>query len=226
MERTRVSLISILVFMLTHFKKRKSKLKNAGFTVVELLVTIAIVVLVTGLIMIQYSAFNNSVLLKNQAYLTAFDIREAQTLAVSVKGQGGQFREEYGIHFTVDGQSPDSYILFQDNDSNGEYYPVRYDAGEEVGTPYMVDPRFVIVNLCATNGSGRTCYADDPATSNETVDATLRSITTSFRRPNFDAAFYSPSKSNITSIEIKLGTPNGDIERTVLVYQTGQISVE
>ncbi len=209
----------------TLYKRVKEK-EIRGFTIVELLVTIAIVVLVTGLIMIQYSAFNNSVLLKNQAYLTAFDIREAQALAVSVKGQGGEFHEEYGLHFVVDGEAPDSYILFQDRDSNGVHFPVHYDEGEEVGSPYMVNPRFFIANLCASSGLSRTCYVDDADTNDESVDSTLNNITVSFRRPDFDAVFYSPAKTNIQSVEIHLGTPSSDLVKKVIVYKTGQISVE
>jgi hypothetical protein len=190
------------------------------------MVTVTIVVLVTAIIMVQYASFNNSVLMRNQAYLTAFDIREAQAYAVSIKGRGGEFREEYGIHFTLDGTAPDSYILFQDNDANGEHTPARYHTGEEVGQPYRVDPRFIIKNLCATSAGSRTCTIDDPRTTNETIDATLRSLTVSFKRPDFDARFYSPTKTGIQSIDVQFGTESSTIVRTVTIYQTGQVSVD
>jgi type II secretory pathway pseudopilin PulG len=211
--------------MAFHFKLAPKHVLSYGFTVVELMVTVTIVVLVTAIIMIQYASFNNSVLLRNQAYLTAFDIREAQALAVSVKGRGGEFREEYGIYFTYDGATPDSYILFQDNESNGDHSPARYHTTEAVGQPYRVDPRFLIKNLCATNSSSRTCTQDDPKTTDETVDPNLNNISLSFKRPDFDAQFYSPAKSGIQSIDIQLGTPSGSVVRTVTVYQTGQVSV-
>ncbi len=215
-----------LNFFHTYSKKLSSQ--RAGFTVIELMVTVAIVVLVTAIIMIQYASFNNSVLMRNQAYLTAFDIREAQSAAVSVRGKGSEFREEYGIHFTLDGAAPDAYLLFQDRNTNGDHSPVRYHVGEEVGLPYKVDPRFIIKNLCASHGSGRTCYRDDPKTTDETINAGLTALTLSFKRPDFDAAFYSPNValSSIQSIEIHFGTPNGTSQRSVVVYGTGQISVE
>jgi len=197
-----------------------------GFTIVELMVTITIVVLVTGLIMIQYSSFNSSVLLTSQAYLTAFDLREAQSLAVSVRGQGSQFREEYGIFFDVTGSTPNEYILFQDDDARGVHNPARYNVGEAVGVPYKVDPRFTIVNMCATNSSSRTCYVDDPNTAGEAVSAALHDLAVSFKRPDFDADFYSSGKTNIQSAEIKLSTQNSPIIRTVTIYNTGQISVD
>ena len=198
---------------------------KSGFTIIELMVTITIVVLVTGLIMIQYSSFNSSVLLKSQAYLTAFDIREAQTLAVGVRGQGAEFREEYGLYFSMAASDRNWYVLFQDKDALGVQNPVRFQPGEEIGVPYKVDPRFSIINICATNSSSRTCYAADPHVTGEVVDTTVNSLAISFKRPDFDAMFYVPGKSNVLSVEIKFGTPNSTIVRTVTVYQTGQISV-
>ena len=211
-----------LSFRNTYVRKAHS---SRAFTVVELMVTVTIVVLVTGLIMIQYSAFNNSVLLKSQAYLTAFDIREAQSMAVSIRGQGNEFREEYGLYFKMN--SADEYLLFQDNDTNGTYSPARYDTGEEVGLPYRVDPRFSIVNLCIKQGSVRTCYAEDPDTPTaESLDPDLASLTISFSRPNFDALFFVPNESGISSAEIIFSPHNNAVRRKVSVFQTGQISVD
>lgn len=211
------------------FKTRTSARFIRGFTVIELMVTIAIVVLVTGLIMIQYSSFNNSVLLRNQAYMTAFDLREAQSLAVGVKGQGAEFREEYGLYFDMDTQT--KYLLFQDNETepNRSHYPARYNEGEEIGVPYRIDPRFIIKNLCATNSGSRTCLRDDlDPTTNETVNVNVRALAVSFRRPDFEASFHVPDTSitNIQSAEIIFGTASGVTERSVIIYKTGQVSVD
>lgn len=219
---------------MSHFflKTKKHNTLQKGFTVIELMVTIAIVVLVTGLIMIQYSSFNNSVLMRNQAYLTAFDVREAQALAVSVKGKGSQFREEYGIYFDV--TNPNTYLLFQDNSANGDHALARYNDDrdnnyqndEKVGQLYRVDPRFVIKNICASSAS-RSCLQDDlDPTTEEDIDAELSAISISFRRPDFEASFYSPRKTSIQSAEIIFGTENGSITRSVIIYKTGQVSVD
>lgn len=207
------------------YKKNKLFLAERAFTIIELMVTITIVVLVTGVIMLQYSSFNSSVLLTSQAYLTAFDIREAQSLAIGVRGQGGQFREEYGLYFNMRGANPNQYLLFQDNVAFGAHDPARYQAGEQIGVPYLVDPRFSIVNICATNSSGRTCYVDDPATAGETVNATMFDIAITFKRPDFDADFYNAGKANIQSVEIMFGTQGSAIVRTVNIEKTGQINV-
>ncbi len=207
---------------LTSYLPKQATLR--GFTIIELMVTLGIVVLVTGLVMIRYSSFNSSVLLTSQAYLTGFDIREAQSLAVSVRGNSEEFREEYGMYFTLD--TPNQYLLFQDDDSLGETSPAHYDAGEAIGIPYRVDSRFEIVNICATNNSSRTCNSDDPETTGEVVDATLDDLTVTFQRPDFDAALYSPVKTGLLSGEIHFGTADSEHIRKVLVYASGQIGVE
>jgi prepilin-type N-terminal cleavage/methylation domain-containing protein len=191
-------------------KKNGSITSSTGFTLIELMVTITIVVLVTGLVMVQYSSFNNSVLLTDQAYLTAFDIREAQTLAVSVRGQNGEFRVEYGLYFNKSATANNKYLLFQDQ---GTVEPPRYDVGEEVGLPYKVDPRFTISNICGTSTSVPVC-------------TDLNSVSISFKRPNFDATFYSVDKANLESVTIEFEPLNGAITRKVLVYKTGQVSVQ
>jgi len=197
---------------------------SSGFTVVELLVTLGIVVLVTGIVMINYASFNSSVLLTSQAYLTGFDLREAQSLAISVRGNASQFTEEYGMYFSM--STPDRYSLFQDNNANGDNSPARYNAGEAIGTPYKVDARFTITNLCATNSSSRTCYADDPATTGEVIDPALSDLAISFKRPDFDADIYSSAKSNIISAEIHFGSAGVSHQKKVVVQSSGQINID
>jgi type II secretory pathway pseudopilin PulG len=211
---------------MSHGINTELKENNQGFTVVELLVTIGIVVLVTGLIMIRYSSFNSSVLLTSQAYLLGFDVREAQSLAVSVRGNASEFHEEYGLYFNM--TSPNEYLIFQDDDTNGDHDPARYHAGEEIGSPYNLDSRFTIVNLCGTNSASRTCYASDPDTTGEVVDTAFSSVAISFKRPDFDAAFYNASKSNLQSVEVHISARNGErpITKKVLIYASGEITID
>jgi prepilin-type N-terminal cleavage/methylation domain-containing protein len=213
------------MFRLDKYKRPLST--QRAFTIVELLVTLTIVVLVTGIVMIRYSSFNSSVLLTSQAYLTAFDVREAQSLAVSVRGRSSEFREEYGLYFDMG--TPNSYILFQDDDSNGENDPVRYNTSandEAIGSPYKIDPRFTILNVCGTNNSSRTCYTDDEDTLGEVVDVAFNNVAISFQRPDFDAEFYSSAKSNIQTVEIIIGNEDNPITKKVTIHSSGQITVE
>jgi len=198
---------------------------SGGFTLIELMVTLGIVVLATGLVMIRYASFNSSVLLTSLAYEVAFDLRETQSLAISVRGNQSIFRQEYGMHF--DASSPNQYILMQDSNggSNDQDLKtgapfIRYDQGEMIGNPIIIDPRFTMVDLCATSmGGGRVCY---------TQNNYPRFITIAFARPDFDAIMHGDGIGQLRSAEIIFGPGNGEsaITRSVVVNANGQISVD
>lgn len=193
--------------------KTQKSIANNGFTVIELMVTITIIVLVTAVVLVNYSSFNSSVLLTNQAYVTAFDLREAQSLAVSVRGNQGAFKEEYGLHFDTTPGNDNKYILFQDNGTNN---PAQYDpvTDKVIGTPNIVDPRFKINNLYVSNGS--------------VTNSQVTTLDVTFKRPNFDAVMYSssPTVGSITSAKIEFTPINGGLTRTVVISSSGQISVQ
>ena len=180
-----------------------------GFSILEVLITAAIIGIITAVIVVRYSAFNNAVLLKGQAYEMALDIREAQTFALSVRGSGGEFREDFGLYFDV--AAPDRYILFRDsNDAEGAYY----DQGEQVGVPYFIDSRFELLGICVNSCT-------------DTVD----DISVTFKRPDFDAVFASVDGDSqgigtISDARIQIANAlDTTIVREVEVSPTGQITV-
>ena len=180
-----------------HFKNSQS----AGFSILEVLITAAIIGVVTAIVVIRYGAFNNSVLLKSQAYEMALDLREAQVFAVSVREGSGGFRDEYGIYFTT--ASSTEYQLFIDSSPSNQLY----DPGEELGDPYRLDSRFGITNL-TINGS----------------DVSEFSVV--FKRPDFDAIIEGdPSNTTATIVIEPVSAASGET-RTVEVTSTGQITVQ
>ena len=86
---------------------------TTGFTLVELLVTISIFVILTGVVLFNQARFNSTILLTNLAYDTALTIRQAQTYGINVKEFSGlgEFLP-YGVHFEKDYKT--SFILFAD----------------------------------------------------------------------------------------------------------------
>lgn len=187
---------------------QKRLLRNAarrGFSLLELMVTITIVTLITGIVMFQYSAFDSTVLLKNQAFELALDIRDTQVRAISVRSDersGAEFGGSYGLHFQK--SKPNEYILFQDLNENGQY-----DGGEELAT-YNLDQRFYIDDLFFDGGTGTD----------------IASVV--FRRPNFDARIRSSASAPpAASVHIVIASVrNPSAARTVSVYHSGQISVD
>lgn len=175
----------------------RTQLSQRGFSILEVLITAAIIGTITGLIVLKYGAFNNLILLKNQAYQIALDLRDIQARALSALGDGTNFRDGYGVYFAT--AQNDRYIFFVDlNDNN------IYNTGEEIETR-RIDSRFRLSRLC----NGTSCG--------------ITTMSVVFRRPNFDAKMNNGSVS-LGRIEIVGRT--GSSTRTVQVNAAGQISVE
>lgn len=60
-----------------------------GFTLVELIICVAIFVFLTGLVVTKYSTFNSSILLTNLAYDVALTVRTAQSYGLNVRSIPG-----------------------------------------------------------------------------------------------------------------------------------------
>ncbi|MCA9361352.1 prepilin-type N-terminal cleavage/methylation domain-containing protein [Candidatus Kaiserbacteria bacterium] len=193
-----------MFFKITYNDKKSPA--TAGFSLVELLVTISIVTLITAIVMIRYSSFDSSVLLNNQAYEIALDIRETQVRAISIQardpGTGDAFTSNYGLFYDID--EPTEYIFFQDTGSNNG----KYDLGEEIETLHL-DGRFIISSI----------------TSNGSVTENEASII--FKRPNFDAIMEDDSNNSLNSVEITVQAKrNSSSNRKVIIYSSGQVTVE
>ncbi len=194
-----------------HYVRIGRHLKNSGFGLVELLVSISILVIVMSVILARHSAFNSAVLLQSQAYEVAFQAREIQLFAVGAIGESTDFRNVYGLHFSKSGANQ-KYSLFRD--INGNNY---FNSGEEFGRQGVLDPRFEICDIRGVDGNGDVKYTPD-----------AMSIT--FERPNFDALFHESSGAWDTDtvaaeIDICLRGAAAD-KRTVEITRTGQISVK
>lgn len=105
------------------------KENGAGFTLVELLVSLFIIILLSGIILANYRAGGQQFALQRSANKLAQDIRRAQAMAMSAKetNLGGQVptgqefvpKGGYGIYF--DEGSPSSYVIFADCNENKKY---------------------------------------------------------------------------------------------------------
>lgn len=173
-----------------------------------MLVSISIIALISGVIIFQYSKFDSQVLLRNVAYEVALTVREAQVLAVSVRGNSSDFDQAYGVHFTKD--SP-TYQLFRDSGT----VPRTFDGGDQILATYTISRGTTIGVLCK---NATTCASS----------ASLPDEDVTFKRPDPDATFAHNSVLDpISSLGIVV-TSNKDPSsmRVVEVMTTGQISVQ
>ncbi len=188
---------------------------SQGFSLIELMVTVTIITLITALVMVKYSSFDSSILLNNQAFELALDIRETQVRSISVQaGTGGSdvFSSNYGLYF--DKGNTDEYILFQDLTEQALLVDGRFDEGaEEIGAPFTFDPRFVLNDIYVNNNPS----------------ITVNNASIIFQRPNFDArfGFSAPPGGSVSSVHIVIASVRDpSSKKTVSVYNSGLITVE
>lgn len=204
-----------------HFRRFFSN-RPKGFTLVELIVVSAIVLLMTTFIFLQQSKFSSTTLLRSLSYSVALSIRQAQVYGTSVRESAlgsSLFAQGYGIYVPSAGASSNTYYIFADTtpapSGNG-----AYDNGEALPI-FRLGSGYQIRSLCAVAVAGGSC-------------ATVSSLTIYFRRPNPDACFASSAAAGACALGapaqysrayITVGSNANSDSRTVKVSNTGQITV-
>lgn len=191
-------------------KARSCKLKACGgFTLVELLVSIAIVVLISTVVLVNYSSFESSLTIQSLAYEVALALRQAQVFSLSVQGFGSNFQVAYGIHF--ERSDPTTFFLYVDQNDNATYDP--FPGPDVIIETFTLREGSTIVDLCAQKAT-RQCN--------------LQALDIVYERPNpdanitsFDGTTHIFKNSNAT---IRIRSPRG-IEKIVRAMLSGQISV-
>ncbi len=191
----------------TNFSNRKN---NTGFSMVELLVTISILVLVSAVIFFNNAQFNNHIIVENLAYEISLAIRQAQSYGVQVRETEGSFNEGYGIYFDKDSEQ---FFIFADSyPEDNPNFVYDLDSDEVVDTLRMTGGN-KIDDLCIEKDSTRTCSLTD--------------ISIAFLRPNPNAIIKTSSveDTEYDTVEIQIVSPKG-IKKKIFVNRVGQISVQ
>lgn len=207
-----------------------------GFTLVEMMVVLAIIVIVTVIALLGQSSFNRSLVLTETAYTIAFSIRQAQFLGISGRTTAGVSDAGYGVYF--ENNQTGSYRLFADtspgrtnNLQDGSVCPgrsvatgqeakpgdcIRNGSSEDV-TTYTLNNGFRIARFCGIAASGaETCSGD------------LTSLNISYLRPNTQSIIVGTRgglRYSYTGARINVTSPDGAAERCVVVSKAGHVSV-
>ena len=182
---------------------------QGGFTLIELMVVIGIMLVITTLILARYSQFNGTVLLRDLAYDVGLSIREAQVYGISGRSVDGTFAYRYGVYFSK--AAPTQYTLFGDKNNNQAY------DGDEIVSVYTMRAGYGLSEMCATRSSDG---ASRCASRNE-----ISTLTVMFKRPEPDAIIRSDVVSETyRDVTFTLLSPSG-ATRSVTVTSTGQISI-
>lgn len=196
-----------------------------GFTLVELLVVVSIVIVITAFVLVRHSRFDSTTLLRSLSYSIALSMRQAQVYGTSVRGflQSGtyQYAPGYGVYFSdslgCSGVPNTCYALFADVDGDQSW-----SESETVSTP-IFGRSFTIKSFCAvTAGATVSCYTNDDNSANDDIS----SMVIYFRRPNPEATIYtSPSGPAYSYAYIEVQSSADSGARSVKVTSVGQITV-
>lgn len=201
----------------------RGTIRAGGFTIVELTVVVAIVVVLTSLIMFRHSRFDSSTLLRSLSYSIALSVRQAQVYGTSVRGVGTGtvvYAPGFGVYFSSSlscaAGTGTCYDLF--SDSNGDR---EWESGEKV-TTHTLGRNFKISKFCGvTSGGTESCYTNDGNGSNDAITW----LTVYFRRPNPEAIIYTSSGSTYSYAYIQVQSASETDYRSIKVTTVGQISV-
>lgn len=196
---------------------------RTGFTLFEILVSLAIFTVLTAVIVSKNSQFKGATLISNLAYEVALLYRQTQTYGTAVRGSGPLLETRitagYGLHIDLrdpPNGSNQKIILYIDN-RNPTTPNYLYDSTELRDT-FFIQSGFTIDSVCATVSGSQVCSTDPAYT---TLDVT-------YRRPDptpvikIGAAgvFYTATDATVTLKYYKGSTSK------VLISSTGQISVQ
>jgi|SRR5581483_11970736 len=193
-----------------------------GFTLVEVIISVAIASVIMSVVLWNYSAFNDQLALSSAAQEIAIAIRQAQTYGISARETGagqGNFDSDYGVYLSL--KEPNAYSIFVDTNANKVYDPGQ-GCGSGVQNTECVEKSMlrngvVISAICDESGS---C----PPSSASQLDVT-------FLRPNPDATIdFADDSGFIVSGPSRAGTvvltsPMGRTIR-VEVDNTGEIVIK
>ncbi|MFA6430558.1 MAG: prepilin-type N-terminal cleavage/methylation domain-containing protein [Candidatus Paceibacterota bacterium] len=219
-------------------KKNLKKINSAGFTLVELLVTLSIFAVTTGIVMTSQGKFDNSILLTNTAYDIALTLRQAQTFGVNVKEGSGNASSKFNPYGVVFNNSVKTrFDLFEDlpGGSGGSNYRYKYDGNFICVT--NVDLECVSGFKIKRGHYVKSISIYDNAGASSSVDV----LNISFIRPNPEAIIVADVGANIgsynpalpsaffnlpKSAEIVISSADNSATRTIIVTKVGQIYVK
>ncbi|MDP2704923.1 MAG: prepilin-type N-terminal cleavage/methylation domain-containing protein [Patescibacteria group bacterium] len=182
-----------------NFQKRVS----SGFTLTELLVSIAIMTFVIGVVLFNYRSYDENILADKFANEIILTLREAQVYATSVKEiQPGSddFSGWYGIFFT---DNSTEYLIFNDANQDGQY-----DTGEELQT---YDTQSGLLNVFFTEVLG--------------FPQTAPSVTVTFPRSLSPQIEASVAGVNPIGASFEIYSPRGEARRLVCVWESGRMYI-
>lgn len=207
------------------------KNKKRGFTLIEMIVVLALIITLTAIILFNNAKLNSAVLVSNTAYEIGLIVRESQIAGLGVKASnisapgGGPtqgFTSSHGVH--IDMNVPTEIMLFADSNNDKIYDSM----GLEITQQYKFGNKRsgTILAICGklSNSSG-SCST----TNTSFIGVTSADIV--FTRPNPEALFKirrigsSQIEEFVGALIINIGFAN-DICRSITIEKTGAVQID
>lgn len=209
-----------------------------GFTLVELIVVLGIIIVITGIAITSQTTYNRKLLVTNTAYTVALTIREAQSFGLSSRQDGGVQNAGYGVRFSDTNYT--QYLMFADllatitkhatcptgtaNTPEAKPGNCLYDGASETVTTYNLNKGFKVHDACGirSDNNARVCLSLAGFTALDIV----------FLRPNTEAIMtmlttaVPPAKAPLSCAVIWIAPPTGASDlKCITVSQAGQVSI-
>lgn len=199
---------------------------RAGFTIVELLVSISILIVILTVAVSNQSKYTDGAALTNLADEISSTISQAQVYGIGVKefsAGSSNFSISYGLTFNLLASgSNNAYLSFADRNGNKLYdgdWSCPVGGASECLAKVNISRGNLISSLCAVRSTGADICP-------------VGRVDISFARPSTEAQFvffnnggmvFNPP--NVKGFKVVLKSPSG-LTRLVIVYTTGQVSVQ
>jgi len=219
-------------------QNNKKETQKAGFTIIELLVVLAIIFILAGTSLVNYNKFGKEIDLENMTYNVALTIRTAQSFGINRRDDLSTSFDEpkpYGVYFTTlfpgppinppVGVTSESFMVFLDNKDGTVPGSNNIFDNSGTGGACIANPADECIEILTMNQLiyiSSLCAGDDAATC---VERDQLYIT--FKRPNPDAIIKSSAVTEHSYAEITLSSPIAGItDQKIAVGVAGQISIK
>jgi prepilin-type N-terminal cleavage/methylation domain-containing protein len=213
-----------------------------GFTLMEMIVSLAIITIITVVAINGQNDFNRTLVVTDTAYTIALSLRQAQTFGLSSRTTvvGGSTFTNAGFGIRFDTLTPTAYTLFTDVSKANYATPpawcptgtagqpdekpgnCRFDpSGSEIVQSYSFNRGFTVDRFCGRKTSDNVLHCSDDGS------LPLTGIDIVFIRPNTNSIITATDASNVYQLNdahIRIAAPTGGT-RYICVTRVGQISV-
>jgi len=197
--------------------KKNTKNKEKGFTMIELLIVVALIAIIYSTTLANYDGMNKKIDLKNAVYMVALTIREAQI---------------YGINKKIVTDNPNNVVPFSDNDpypygtflSKNNNLKNKIIIFRDLSSPinFRFDPNGNEIEKAIKLNNGIHISRIIADNNNSWVD--LDKVNIMFKRPNPDAIIKSGTQM-YSRVQIEITNKNNKYKGCIDIGSAGDMSI-